>query len=200
MHVEKNICESIIGTLLNIKGKTKDDLKSREDLKHMGIRKSLHPNKDVADSGYKKAPYVLSKSEKKLFCKRLSELRLPDGYSSNIASHVSLKDCKIYGLKSHDCHVLMQQVLSVALRGLLDKGPRVAIFRLCSFFNCLCQREVDKNKLELLEDHIAETLCMLERFFPPSFFDIMVHLTVHLVREALIGGPVQFRWMYPFER
>jgi len=24
MHVEKNVCDSIIGTLLNIKGKTKD--------------------------------------------------------------------------------------------------------------------------------------------------------------------------------
>lgn len=200
MHVEKNICESLIGTLLNIKGKTKDGLKSREDLKDMGIRKSLHLKENGVGSSCKRAPYVLSNKEKKVFCKRLSELRLPDGYSSNIASHVSLKDCKIYGLKSHDCHVLMQQVLAVALRGLLDKGPRVAIFRLCAFFNCLCQREIDKNKLELLEDQIAETLCMLERFFPPSFFDIMVHLTVHLAREALIGGPVQFRWMYPFER
>lgn len=28
----------------------------------------------------------------------------------------------------------------------------------------------------------------------------MVHLTIHLVREALIAGPVHFRWMYPFER
>ncbi|CAE6074033.1 unnamed protein product [Arabidopsis arenosa] len=28
----------------------------------------------------------------------------------------------------------------------------------------------------------------------------MVHLTVHLGREARLGGPVHFRWMYPFER
>lgn len=41
---------------------------------------------------------------------------------------------------------------------------------------------------------------MLERFFPPSFFDVMVHLPIHLAQEALIGGPVHFRWMYPFER
>ena len=27
MHIEKNICDSIIGTLLNIEGKTKDTLK-----------------------------------------------------------------------------------------------------------------------------------------------------------------------------
>ncbi|KAH7860103.1 hypothetical protein Vadar_009371 [Vaccinium darrowii] len=28
----------------------------------------------------------------------------------------------------------------------------------------------------------------------------MVHLTVHLPREAILGEPVQYRWMYPFER
>jgi len=43
MHVEKNVCDSLIGTLLNIKGKTKDDLKCGEDLVDMGIRDQLHP-------------------------------------------------------------------------------------------------------------------------------------------------------------
>ncbi|GJZ90675.1 putative reverse transcriptase domain-containing protein [Tanacetum coccineum] len=33
-----------------------------------------------------------------------------------------------------------------------------------------------------------------------SFFDIMVHLTVHLTREVKLCGPICFRWMYPFER
>ena len=37
MHVEKNVCDNIIGTLLNIKGKTKDGIKSRTDLMEMGI-------------------------------------------------------------------------------------------------------------------------------------------------------------------
>ena len=45
-----------------------------------------------------------------------------------------------------------------------------------------------------------ETLCELEMFFPPSFFDIMVHLTVHLVREIKLCGPMFLHWMYPFER
>ena len=31
MHVEKNVCDSIIGTLLNIKGKTKDGINARKD-------------------------------------------------------------------------------------------------------------------------------------------------------------------------
>ena len=77
---------------------------------------------------------------------------------------------------------------------------RRTIFRLCSFFNEICQRVVDKNKIETLEEEIIETMCMLEKYFPPSFFDIMIHLTIHLGREVRLCGPVQYRWMYPFER
>jgi hypothetical protein len=54
--------------------------------------------------------------------------------------------------------------------------------------------------LDHLEVEIAETLCQLERIFPPSFFDIMVHLPIHLANEVRLGGPVQFRWMYYMER
>ncbi|XP_056848084.1 uncharacterized protein LOC108815770 isoform X2 [Raphanus sativus] len=93
-----------------------------------------------------------------------------------------------------------KQLLPIALKGLLPKGPRLAITRLCSFFNLLCQRVIDREQLLVMEAEIVETLCLFERFFPPSFFDIMVHLTVHLGREARLGGPVHFRWMYPFER
>ena len=28
----------------------------------------------------------------------------------------------------------------------------------------------------------------------------MEHLPVHLAQEAYLGGPVHYRWMYPFER
>ena len=38
MHVEKNVCDSLIDTLLNIKGKTKDGLKCLQDLVEIGIR------------------------------------------------------------------------------------------------------------------------------------------------------------------
>ena len=44
------------------------------------------------------------------------------------------------------------------------------------------------------------TLCFLFEYFPHSFFDIMLHLTVHLIREVRLCGPIYFRWMYPFER
>ena len=54
--------------------------------------------------------------------------------------------------------------------------------------------------LEEQEAKIVLILCKLERIFPPSFFDIMVHLLIHLPYEAKIVGPPQYRWMFPFER
>jgi len=54
--------------------------------------------------------------------------------------------------------------------------------------------------LDDLENEAIVILCQLEMYFPPSFFDIMVHLIVYLVREIKICGPVFLRWMYPVER
>ena len=54
--------------------------------------------------------------------------------------------------------------------------------------------------MELLQVNIIEIICKLEKIFPPSFFDSMEHLTIHLPYEAKVRGPVQYRWMYPFER
>eukprot|EP00256_Glycine_max_P065499 XP_025980094.1 uncharacterized protein LOC100817331 [Glycine max] len=171
MHVEKNVCDSLIGTLLNIKGKTKDGFKCRQDLVDMGIRQVLHPISKV-----------------------------PQGYSSNIKSLVSVNELKLVGLKSHDCHVLMQQLLPVAIRGTLPEKVRVAISRLCFIFNAICAKVIDPKQLDALEDEVVVVLCQMEMFFPPSFFDIMVHLVVHLVREIRCCGPTYFRWMYPVER
>jgi len=50
---------------------------------------------------------------------------------------MSIKDLKLVGLKSHDCHVLIQQLLPVAVRGILPEKVRVAITRLCFFFNSI---------------------------------------------------------------
>jgi hypothetical protein len=42
MHVEKNVCEALVGTLLDIPGKTKNTLKARMDLEEMKLRKDLY--------------------------------------------------------------------------------------------------------------------------------------------------------------
>jgi len=111
-----------------------------------------------------------------------------------------MEDLKLLGLKSHDCHVLMQDLLPVAIRGILPKNVRQVITRLCQFFNAICRKVIDPTRLDELEDEGIILLCQLEMYFPPSFFDIMVHLIVHPVREIRICGLVFLRWMYPIER
>ncbi|CAE6074609.1 unnamed protein product [Arabidopsis arenosa] len=153
MHVERNVAASIVSTLLHC-GKSKDGLNARKDLEELGIRKDLHPKIKVKRTYLPAALWSLSKTEKKIFCKRLFDFKGPDGYCSDISRGVSLDDCKVTGLKSHDYHVLMQQLLPIALRGLLPKGPRVAIVRLCTFFNHLCQRVIDMEQLLAMEAEI----------------------------------------------
>ncbi|XP_061993678.1 uncharacterized protein LOC133711589 [Rosa rugosa] len=198
MHIEKNICDSILGTLLNIPGKTKDGVAARLDLVDMGIKLNLKP-KDRE----KKLPLAwwnLTKDEKRVICLSFFGMKVPEGYCSNIKNLVSLQDLQLLGLKSHDCHTLMQELLPIAIHSVLPKQVRYAITRLCFFFNSICDKVVDISTLDKLQEDVVLTLCQLEMYFAPSFFDIMVHLVVHLVREVRLCGPVCFRWMYPFER
>ena len=113
---------------------------------------------------------------------------------------MSKKDFKLQGLKFHDCHVLMQQLLPIVVRCVLPKHVKEVIIRFCFFFNSLCATVIDVRTLDELEKNLVEALCLLEKCFPRSFFDIMVYLTIHLVSEVRQCGPVYLRWMYPFER
>jgi len=196
----KNICDSIIETLLNIKGKTKDGINAHKDLVEMGVRLELQQQTHGKRTYLPPVCHTLSKTEKISFCGCLRGVKVPQGYSSNIKSLVSMKDLKLIGLKSHDCHVLMQDLLRVAIRGILPKNVRQVITCLCLFFNAICREVIDPTRLDELENEAIILLCQLEMYFPPSFFDIMVHLIVHLVIEIRICGPMFLRWMYPIER
>jgi len=66
MHVEKNVCDSIIGILLNIQGKTKNGIKSCLDLVEMGIREQLALQSHGKRTCLPPACHTLSKQEKKV--------------------------------------------------------------------------------------------------------------------------------------
>ncbi|KAL8155009.1 hypothetical protein AgCh_000397 [Apium graveolens] len=69
MHIEKNICDNIVGTLLDIEGKTKDNLKARKDLQDLNIHEELWLKK-TASNKYEKphASYTFTREECKSFC------------------------------------------------------------------------------------------------------------------------------------
>ncbi|GMJ08090.1 hypothetical protein HRI_004478200 [Hibiscus trionum] len=82
MHIEKNICDNLLGTMLNIEGKTKDNVSARLDLEDMKIKKELHLKK-MDDGSYLMpvACYTLSKEERKKFCCFLKSVKFPDRYA-----------------------------------------------------------------------------------------------------------------------
>ena len=47
---------------------------------------------------------------------------------------------------------------------------------------------------------MVQCLVSFEMVFPPSFFNIMTHLLVHIVKEISILGPIFLHNMFPFER
>ncbi|XP_042983282.1 uncharacterized protein LOC122312687 [Carya illinoinensis] len=200
MHIEKNICDNVLGTLVNIEGKSKDTAAARRDLEDLGLRKELHLQHDGNQTSMSLACYMLNVTERRSFCARLSEVKFLDSFASNIARCVNVTEGKIMGMKSHDCHIFMQYLLPIVIGGYLRPDVRRCLLELSSFFKELCSRALDITVLKQLQANIPIILCKLEMIFPPAFFDIMVHLAIHLPDEALLAGPVQYRWMYPFER
>lgn len=174
MHIEKNVCENIYGTLLGIEGKSKDNLKARQDLQHMNIKRELHPQKKPNDKYYvPPASYNLSKEGKQQFCEVLHRARGPNGFSGNISRCANVVQGRISGLKSHDCHILMQHFLPLAIRGLLPDHVTSVLFDLCGYFREVSAKVLYISDLEKLEERIIMTLCHMERIFPPGWSSVL---------------------------
>ncbi|KAL6518315.1 hypothetical protein OROMI_034016 [Orobanche minor] len=202
MHIEKNICDKILGTLLNIRGKTKDHISARQDLEEMGIRKVLHPVKcdDNKHVEIRAASFDMTKKEKEIFCSALMNVKLPHGSTSNISRCVQMKERKISGYKSHDAHFILQFMLQYAVVKTLKPEVAIPLMRLGAFFRGIYGKVIELEDVEKLQSEIIEILCELEMIFSPAFFDIMVQLPIHLCKELEFGGPVHLRWMFGVER
>lgn len=197
MHCEKNISENLLRTAFG----EKDTPAVRADMQARGIRPHLHlrPHGSNRDRVHMPdASYVLSVVDKARVLRVLKNLRTPTNYVS--ALHTKISKGKLSGLKSHDFHVLLQQILPLCFRKVSNKALVGTVVRLSRMFRKLCAKTVDLNDEEQMKSDSAKTMCMLEKEMPPSFFDIMSHLPNHLVEELFLCEPVHTRWMYPYER
>lgn len=104
---------------MNINRKTKDTLNTQLDLQEMDIREELHPIQDGDKFELPPSPYTLpiNKNRQK-FYNVLKNVKVPCESSSNIFLCVNLKDLKILGLKCHDCHIILQHLLLLAMHGM----------------------------------------------------------------------------------
>ena len=142
----------------------------------------------------------MNASENDSFLQVLKDVKVPDGYSSNISRYVKLKKRKISGMKSHDDHILMQQLFPIAIRKSLPSEVSRPLIGLSCFFRKIRSKVLNVDELRALEKKIAVTLCELEMIFPPSFFTMMVHLVMHLASVAKVADPIHYLWMYPIKR
>jgi hypothetical protein len=93
-------------------------------------------------------------------------------------------------MKSHDYRVLLTQMIAVGIQNILSVNVRGAIMNFSFFFNAIGKKVLSEEALESLEKRHYETLCFLEMYFLPTFFDINVHFTTHLIKEIKLLGHV----------
>jgi len=86
--------------------------------------------------------------------------------------------------------MFMQTRIPLVYRDLLPKEIWDALTEVNPFFRDICFNKLNVDHIERLETNIVETLCKLEMIFPPSFFDSIEHLLIHLPIEAKVGGPI----------
>ena len=104
------------------------------------------------------ASYTLNKEKKESLFDCLNNIKVPSGYSSNMQGRINMKEKKFTKLKSHDCHILMTQLLPVARRGILPENIRLAVVKLCAFLNEISQKAIDPNKLTRLQNDVVQCL------------------------------------------
>ncbi|GJY78227.1 reverse transcriptase domain-containing protein [Tanacetum coccineum] len=98
---------------------------------------------------------------------------------------------RVKGLKSHDCHITMESLLPYGLQQDLPDEVAKLITELCSFFKQICSTTLMEDDMLKAQSKVVDILCNLELIYPPAFFDIMIYLVIHLLLEALEGGPIR---------
>ena len=125
------------------------------------------------------AIHTLTRIQKSDVCNFLRNIRIPDGYSSNLSRCADIANRKLTGLKSHDCHVYLQVLLPLVIRGIVHQDVTDPIIELSIYFKAVCSKVLQHAQLLQLESDIAVILCKLEQIFSPSFFDVIIHLVIH---------------------
>jgi hypothetical protein len=127
---------------------------------------------------------------KHAMCVWLKTLEVTSGFPSNLRSLVSMKDLTLTNYNSYDCHIMLTTFLPIAIKATKSVFLKMATMWSCYFFNEISQKVIDHDELELLKVFVVETLSWFEMCFPPSLFDMMVHLVVHLVPQIETLGPM----------
>ena len=82
----------------------------------------------------KLALYNFTKQETIEVFEFLQSLKTPSSYYyTNIRNLVDMPKKKLTDMKSHDCHVMLTQILPIAIKNVLPKDVRNTLIHLCDF-------------------------------------------------------------------
>jgi hypothetical protein len=122
MHIQKNVFDNIVNTILDVDKKSKDNVNARLDLKRLKIRTELHIDETQDKPNLPEAKYYMTPLQKRRFCRVIKNTIFPDGHASNLFHKVRLEGKRFMRLKSHDCHIVMQEIFTLAaMKTLLKK-------------------------------------------------------------------------------
>ncbi|KAL9674434.1 hypothetical protein QQ045_030706 [Rhodiola kirilowii] len=151
MHIEKNVFENLFNTIMDVKGKTKDDgVKCRKDIKFYCQRPELELKTCRGRFVANKGKYQLTREQQKLVLVWVKSLKFPDGFSSNLGNKVDLSTLKLVGYKSHNAHVFIERLMPIAFKGFLPKHIWEAISEL--YVACSATYKVNTYKFHI-ESH-----------------------------------------------
>jgi hypothetical protein len=118
MHTKKNVTEALWGTLMETK-KSKDNPKARVDLTMLCARpkQEMQPPRGSKKWTRPKVDFVLARKHRREVLEWIQTLMFPDGYVENLRKGVNLSTLRVNGMKSHDYHIWIEQLLSAMVRG-----------------------------------------------------------------------------------
>lgn len=94
-----------------------------------------------------------------------------------------MNERKVFGYKNHDAHFIPKYLIQLSVIKTLKPEVEIPLIRLGAFCKGICGKVINLEDLHKLQEKIIEILCELETIFSPEFFDIMVHLPLHLCKK-----------------
>jgi len=106
--------------------------------------------------------YVLTNEEKWRFVQIILQLEIPTHYVFSLKKQLQ-NDGDLRGMKSHDFHVMMQDILPLCMWHLMAKGRRMAAVHLSHVLKKLCAKIVDPRTMDDFKHDVAVTVVLLKK-------------------------------------
>jgi hypothetical protein len=139
------------------------------------------------------APWVMLRGEWPLFFEVVTNIKLLIWFVTSFKKY--MVKGKLGVMKSHNYHIMFQSILPIYMHYQMTSHPHTIVLQLCKIFKILSCKMYNLTRFIELKSVAVYSLCLLEKVFPPNFFDLMTHV-IHLIDELELCGHVHTRWMY----